>query len=95
MSAAWSARVSSQSMRGPTAIDGQRRAGDRGCRVAGEKHRQRAELFDGRKALVWLLGQKDVANDLLAGNAVRFRLAIDLGFDEGAYTRIRGRWRCR
>ena len=74
--------ASPPSMRGPAAIHRQRRSGDRGRRVACEKHRQGAELFDGGKALVGLLREQHVADHLLARDAVRLGLAFDLRLDQ-------------
>ncbi len=70
------------SVRGPTAIDRQCRACDRSRRFAGQKYRERPQLFDGCEALVGLLRQQHVMNDLLAGNTVGLGLAVDLRLDQ-------------
>src|SRR5215471_1087786 len=71
-----------RSMRCPAAIDGQCRAGDRRGQITGEKHRECAHLLDCREALVGLLCQENVANDLVARNAVRLCLVVDLLLDQ-------------
>ena len=71
------------SVRGPAAIDWQSGAGDRRRRIARQKYRERAELFDGRKALVGLLRQQHVVNDLFAGNSVSLGLTVDLASTSG------------
>ena len=70
------------SMCGPAAVHGQRCSGDRCPGITCEKHRESAELFDCGKALVRLLGEQHIPNDLLARDAVRFGLAINLRFDQ-------------
>src|SRR4051812_34172561 len=74
--------VSSRSMRGPAAVDRQRSPGDRSRGFAREEDRQRADLLDGREALVRLLREKHVADHLLARDPMRLRLAFDLRLDE-------------
>src|SRR5215211_5010376 len=74
--------ASSRSVRGPAAVDWQRRPGDRSRGFAREEDRQRADLLDGREALVRLLREKHVADHLLAGDPMRLRLAFDLRLDE-------------
>ena len=69
-------------MRGPAAVDRQRDPGDRGRRFARQKHGERAELLDSGEALVRLLGEQHVADDLLARDVVRLRLTLDLRLDE-------------
>src|SRR4051794_25317326 len=58
--------VSSRSVRGPAAVDRQRRPGDRRRGFAREEDRQRADLLDRREALVRLLRQKHITDDLFA-----------------------------
>src|SRR5262249_5644037 len=70
------------SMRGPAPVDRQCDAGDRRCGVTRQEHCERADLFDRGEALVRLLGEQDVADDLLARNAVRLGLAFDLLLDQ-------------
>ena len=48
----------------------------------GEEHGKRAELLDGGEALVRLLREQHVADHLLARNAVRLGLAVDLRLDQ-------------
>src|SRR3954452_919237 len=74
--------VSSRSVRGPAAVDRQRRPGDRSRGFAREEDRQRADLLDGREAFVRLLREKHVADHLLAWDPMRLRLAFDLRLDE-------------
>lgn len=69
-------------MRGPATINRQGGPGDRSSRIAGEKYRERTQLFDGCKALVGLLRQQHIADDLLAGNSVCLGLAVDLCLDQ-------------
>src|SRR5829696_5076601 len=54
--------VSSRSVRGPAAVDRQRRPGDRSRGFTCEEDRQRADLLDGCEALVRLLRKKHVAD---------------------------------
>src|SRR3954454_8867762 len=74
--------ASSRSVCGPAAVDRQRRAGDRSRGLAREEDRQRADLLDGREALVRLLREQHVADHLLAWDPMRLRLAFDLRLDE-------------
>src|SRR5215475_16221352 len=72
----------SVSMSGPAAIHRQGRSRDRCCSIACKKYRKRAELLHCGETLVRLLGEQHVTNDLLARDAVRFGLAINLCFDQ-------------
>src|SRR5260370_7101998 len=74
--------MSFSSMGGPAAVDRQSDACDRSRSVACQKYRERAEFFDSRETLVGLLCQQHVMDDLLAGDAVGFGLAIDLRLDQ-------------
>src|ERR1700751_1350712 len=73
--------TSAVSMRGPTAIDRQCSSGDRGGRVTGEEHGQRANLLDCRKELIRLLSQQHVADHLVPRDPMRLGLPVDLSFD--------------
>src|SRR5215207_6240158 len=75
--------ASSRSMRGPAAVDRQRRPGDRSRGFAREEDRQRADLLDGGEALIRLLGEELVADHLFARDPMRLRLVFDLRLDEG------------
>ena len=61
---------------------GDRGAGDRGCGVRGEEHGDARRALDGGKALVRLLREQHVADDLLARDAVGLGLAVDLRLDQ-------------
>src|SRR5258705_11166902 len=67
---------------GPAAVDGQCHAGDRGRGLARQEDSERAQLLDGGEALIGLLCQKDLADHLLARDAVRLGLAVDLRLDQ-------------
>src|SRR6516162_10086320 len=69
-------------VRGPTAIDWQGHAGDRGGGGACEKDGKGAQLFDGGEALVGLLREQHIADHLLARDIVRFGLSVDLRLHE-------------
>ena len=69
-------------MRSPATIDGDRGSGDGGGSVGGEEHGEGTELVNGGEALVRLLREQHVADHLLARDAVRLRLALDLRFDQ-------------
>jgi hypothetical protein len=69
-------------VRGPAAVDRQCDAGDRGCGFARQEHRERPDLLDGGEPLVRLLREQDIADDLLAWDAVRLGLAFDLLLDQ-------------
>src|SRR5215204_4171833 len=73
--------ASSRSVCGPAAVDRQRRPGDRGRGLAREEDGERPNLLDRREALVRLLGEEHVADDLFARDAVRLRLGFDLSLD--------------
>src|SRR5262249_24670833 len=66
------------SVGGPAAIDRQRYAGDRSCRFARQKDRERSQLFDRSEPLIRLLRQQHVTDHLLAWDTVRLRLPVDL-----------------
>jgi hypothetical protein len=51
--------------------------------VAGQESSQRAELFHCGKTPIGLLGEQNFTDDLLARDAVRLRLALDLRLDQG------------
>jgi hypothetical protein len=68
-------------MCGPTAIDRQCSPGDGRSGVASQENSQRTELFDAGKTLIGLLCEQNVTDDLLARDAVRDRLALDLRLD--------------
>ena len=83
----WSFIVSSLasgmwSVRGPTAIDRQRDAGNRRCSIGRKKDRKSAELIHGGELLVWLLREQDFLDDALAWNVMSFGLIIYLRFDQ-------------
>src|SRR5262249_34037902 len=69
-------------VRGPTAIDWQGDAGDRGGGGACEEDSKGAQLFHSGETLVWLLHEQHAADDLFARNAVRLCLPLDLRFDQ-------------
>ena len=66
----------------PAAVDRESYSGDRRARGARKKHRESAEFLGGGEALVRLLRKQHVANDLLARNAVRLGLSLDLCLDK-------------
>src|SRR3954452_4139623 len=71
-----------RSVGGPAAVD---REGDSGDRCSGGARKEHGEIayFLGRcEPLVWLLGEQNVADDLLARDVVRLRLPLDLRLDE-------------
>src|SRR6185436_4119648 len=65
-------------LRRPRAVDRQRRAGDRACRVSGEKHRQRRHVFELDEFLARLALEDHIPDDVLARYGVHFRLIVDL-----------------
>jgi hypothetical protein len=69
-------------MRGPAAVHRQSCASDRGCRIACKKHCESAQLLDGGEALVRLLREQYVADNLFARDSVRLGLTVDLCFDQ-------------
>src|SRR5271165_2744071 len=71
-----------RSMRCPPAIDRQRNACDGSRGFGGEEHHERAELLNGRKALIWLLREQHIADHLLARDVVSLGLAVDLRLDQ-------------
>src|SRR6266850_4700340 len=62
----------------PSAVDRQRRAGNRGGGIAAEKHRKRGHFLDLDELLARLALEDDVPDDVLARDAVHLRLVIDL-----------------
>src|SRR5258708_7318423 len=62
----------------PSAVDRQRRAGDRGGGIAAQKHRKRGHVLDLDELLTRLAFEDDVPDDVLARDAVHLRLAVDL-----------------
>jgi hypothetical protein len=68
-------------MRCPATIYRNRRAGDRGVCVRGQEDGNPAEFVGGGEALVRLLRQQHVADNLVRRNAVGFGLILYLGFD--------------
>src|SRR5829696_2367506 len=75
--------ASSRSMRGPAAVDRQRRPDDQSRGFAPEEDLQLADLLDGGEALMRLLGEEHVADHLFARDPMRLRLVFDLRLDEG------------
>src|SRR6266511_6185520 len=70
------------SVRRPTTINRQGNAGDGGSGLSAEEYDGAGDLLDRGEALGGLLGQKDLANDLFAADAVRLRLTFNLLFDQ-------------
>src|ERR1700723_1507331 len=60
---------SSKLVRGPAAIDRQRRSGDRFRMIRTQKNREAAKLLDGHKTFGGLGGEQHVADDFLLGDA--------------------------
>src|SRR3954465_6906969 len=70
------------SVRHPTAVDQQGGAGDRRSAVAAEECNRSGDFLDRYEALGWLLRQEDLANNLIAADAMRLRLALDLALNQ-------------
>src|ERR1700753_494224 len=70
------------SVRRPAAIDRQRGAGDRRSALATKEGNSSRDLLDGHEALGRLLRQQDLANGLIAADAMRLRLAFYLALNE-------------
>src|SRR5260221_4817958 len=70
------------SMRRPAAIDRQSGTGDRGGVIAAQERHQGADFRGLGEGLVRLLGQQDVADDLVAIDAMGLGLVLDLLLDQ-------------
>ena len=68
---------------GPAAVDRQRRAGDRAAGLGAQEDRERAELGNLDETLARLGGEDDLLDHLLARQAVRLGLLVDLALDQG------------
>ena len=66
----------------PAAVDGQGGAGDRCGGITGQERGESPDLLDGGETLVGLLRQEHVPDHLLARDAMRFGLVVDLGLDQ-------------
>ena len=69
-------------MRRPAAVDRQGDTGDGAGSLTAQEHNRGGNFIHGGKAIRRLLRQEHLADDLVAADAVRLGLALDLLFDQ-------------